>query len=346
MRASRAAVRRARSAALGAARSVRRWACCSWWRRSSRRIRWSERRQAHAFVAARLAEADPAIREVRGPRREGRRRARGRLRPLRRGDRPAAKLAGVTRSRSRRTRVGRLRRGERAARPRAGARSARPVTRAPAPPTRVSIGSSPPSAISEPDVARDLGARLAQLDDDGSRRARLAAARALARQAPRRPARASCSTASTSMPTDVASRTRGARHRRGVRWSSRPAPTCSRRARRVATPRGSPSSSVAPRTSNIEIPLPPAAAVPPGFVFVPGGTSLLGAADVEGVRRRALRGARARGARRCVPHRRARGDLRRVPRLPRVSPGRRTRRTPPAHGRPRISPTTATASRR
>ena len=35
----------------------------------------------------------------------------------------------------------------------------------------------------------------------------------------------------------------------------------------------------------VEIPLPPTAAVPPGFVYVPEGMSLLGATDVEGARR-------------------------------------------------------------
>jgi len=133
------------------------------------------------------------------------------------------------------------------------------------------------------DVARDLRARLAQLDADGSRRARLAA-----------PAHVRITTAPPGAHVVLHAVRVDAK---GYRVEDKG------RAIELGTSLAlAPGSYVLVGTAPdryatrypillgrsqdewVEVPLPRAAAVPPGFVYVPAGISLLGAADVEGVR--------------------------------------------------------------
>ena len=135
----------------------------------------------------------------------------------------------------------------------------------------------------EPEVARDLAARLAEVDDDGSRRARLAAPAHL-------------------RVTTVPSGARVVLHQVTIDAEGRSVEDEGREIE-LGAPLALAAGSYlldarAPGRygaryplllgrageADVEIPLPPEVAVPSGFVFVPGGVSLLGAPDVEAVR--------------------------------------------------------------
>ena len=134
------------------------------------------------------------------------------------------------------------------------------------------------------------------------------------------------------MPTDGASRTRGAPSRWMRRWSSRPVPTCSRRAHRAAIPRGTPR----PRSRRGRTdrdPAPPSAAVPPGFVFVPEARRCSATLTPSGCRHSLF--AEPEHAVQVASFLIGEHEVTNAEYLDfLVSPGRRTRRTPPAHGRP------------
>ena len=245
-------------------------------------IRWSERRQAHAFVAARLHEADPMTRELRDLDAQV---------EAARADAFAGYDAGDTSRGAARWRDAlALARRESDAFVAAHAPLGLALARDPLDPVARARAADvaylwllAAERDREPDVVRDLEARLAQLDDDGSRRARLAAPASLM--------------ITTSPP--------GARvvlHPVRVQADGRRAEDEGRPMEPGAPMSLSPGSYLleasAPgryptrypvflrraQDERVEIPLPASAAVPPGFVFVPAGDSLLGVADVEGVR--------------------------------------------------------------
>jgi len=245
-------------------------------------FRWSERRRTRAFVAARLAEAEVVIREVSAL--EERVKA-GRAEAFARfdaSDAPGGEarwndvLAVATRESS------------------ALAAASAPLSLALArdpldPATRARAADLTYRWLlaaerdHDTDVARDLAARLAQLDDDGSRRARLAA-----------PAHLRVTTDPPGAAVLL--------HAVGVQADGRRVEDeghAIELGKSIALPPGSyVLSASAPRRystrfpvllgraqdEQVEIPLPASADVPQGFVLVPAGVSLLGAADVEGVR--------------------------------------------------------------
>jgi formylglycine-generating enzyme required for sulfatase activity len=133
------------------------------------------------------------------------------------------------------------------------------------------------------DVARDLAAGLAQLDGDGSRRARLSSPAHL--RVTTAPPGASVVLRAVHADADgrfVEDEARQVALATSIELPPGPYVLVASAPDRYATRlpvllgRG--------REEALEIPLPPAAQVPPGFVFVPPGDSLIGAADIELVR--------------------------------------------------------------
>ena len=245
-------------------------------------VRWSERRQAHAFVAARLAEAEPLAREVSALEAQVQTERTEAFTRYDADDTPGGEAhwhAALA-----------LARRESDAFAAASAPLGLALARDPL--DRVARARTADLVYSwllaaerdrEPDVARDLTARLAQLDDDGSRRARLAATARL----------------------HVTTTPPGARvvlHDVHVDAEGRRVEDAGRPIDLATAIELAPGSYVLEATAPgryatrfpvllgrnqeeaVEIPLPVAAAVPPGFIFVPAGVSLLGAADVEAVR--------------------------------------------------------------
>ena len=134
----------------------------------------------------------------------------------------------------------------------------------------------------EPDVARDLAARLAQIDDDGSRRARLTATSHLRVTAP-----PGATVALARVRTDAGGRRVEEEPRAidlgasialapGSYTLSASAPDRAATRLPVLLEPG--------QETRVELPLPNASAIPSGFLFVPAGTTIVGSADVEGVR--------------------------------------------------------------
>jgi formylglycine-generating enzyme required for sulfatase activity len=245
-------------------------------------VRWGERRQAHAFVVARLAEADPKAREavtldaqVAAARQEAF--ARYDADDPHAGDARWRDALALARRESDAFAAASAPLGLALARdpldPDARARAA----------DLASLWLLAAERDHEPDVARDLVARLGQLDDDGSRRARLAAPAHLR----------------------VTTTPRGARvvlHAVRLDADGRRMEDEGRAIDLDAPLELAPGSYVLAASANgryatrlpvsldrasderIDVPLPLASAIPAGFVFIPAGTSLLGAADVDGVR--------------------------------------------------------------
>jgi formylglycine-generating enzyme required for sulfatase activity len=245
-------------------------------------IRWNERRQARAFVAARLADAAPLLHEAAELDAQV---ASARAEAFARYDADDTP-GGEARWRDALS----LARRESDALAAASAPLGLALARDPLDPTaRARMADLVYRWIlsaerdRQPDVARDLGTRLARLDDDGSRRARLAAGAHLR--------------VTTAPP--------GARvvlhavhvDANGYRVEDEG------RAIELGIPLGLPPGSYVlaagaagrystrfpvllgrAQDAHVEIPLPATRAVPPGFVFVPAGETLLGSADVEDVR--------------------------------------------------------------
>jgi eukaryotic-like serine/threonine-protein kinase len=246
-------------------------------------IRWSERRQAHAFVAARLAEADQAFRRVEDLDAKV----------------AAARVDAFARYDAADTPGGEARWRDALAL----ARSESDAFVATSAPLGLALARDPldrdararaadvayawflaAERDNERDVARDLAARLAHLDDDGSRRARLAAPAHLRVKAVPPGARVvihgvhvdpdgrrvedGALAIAEDVPIDLPPGSYVLEGAAPGRYSTR-LPILLGRA----------------KAENIAIPLPPAAVVAPGFVYIPEGTSLLGAADSEGFRR-------------------------------------------------------------
>ena len=198
-------------------------------------VRWREQRQTRAFVAARIAEADGASREALAIEAQVETARAAAFARFDGDDRPGGE--------ARWKEALDLARRASDAFDRASAPLGQALARDPLDPvTRARAADLTHRRLlaaerdHDADLARDLGARLAQLDDDGSRRARLAAPAHL-RVTTDPPGRSSSSTPSTSTRTFVAWRTKATQSRSAPRWSWRPARTSSPRARRAATRR-------------------------------------------------------------------------------------------------------------
>ena len=245
-------------------------------------VRWGERRQSRAFVAARLAEADSSRRDAR---------ALDVQVEAARADAFARCDAGDSAKGESRWRDAiALARREANSLAEASASVGLALARSPLNPLARARAADLAYAWllaaerdRDADVSRELLARLSQLDDDGSRRVQLG-----------RPAhlRVSTSPAGASVvlrpvrldadghrvETEPRAVTPGApleiepgsyvlEARAEGRYSTRDP---------ILLGRGA--------DEHIDVPLPSLASIPPSFVYVPGGTSLVGAADVEGVR--------------------------------------------------------------
>ncbi len=245
-------------------------------------IRSSERRHDRAFVAARLLEADPAIREVRDL---DARVASARADAFARYD-AGDTAAGESRWRDALA----LARRESDAFVAASAPLGLALAREPLDPgARVRAADLTYEWLlaaerdHEPDVARDLAGRLAQVDDDGSRRARLAA-----------PAHLRVTTAPPGARVVLRAVRVDAGGRRleddghaielGAPLDLAPGSYVLAASATGRYPTRFPVLLGRDQDERIEIALPAAASVPRGFVYVPAGSSLIGAADVEGVR--------------------------------------------------------------
>jgi formylglycine-generating enzyme required for sulfatase activity len=245
-------------------------------------VRWRERRQTRAFVAARIAEADAVNREELGLDEQLETARATAFARFDADDRPGGEASW-------KEALGLARRASDAF-ARASTHLGHALARDPLDPVaRARAGDLTYRWLlaaerdHDADLARDLWARLAGLDDDGSRRARLAAPAHL--RVTTDPPGASVVLYAVHADAELR-RVEDEGHPIALGASLELAPgsyvlAASAPGRHptrlpVLLGRGG--------ALEVEIPLPASADVPPGLVFVPAGVSLLGAADVEGVR--------------------------------------------------------------
>ncbi len=245
-------------------------------------IRWSEQRQARAFVAAQLADAEPLLREVKADDAEVEAARAAAFARFDAGD----KVEGEARWRT----ALELAQRESNAFVAASEPLGLALARAPLDPTARARAADlaylwllAAERDHEPDVARDLVARIAQLDDDGSRRARIDARAHL--RVSTRPAGARVILHTVHVDGD------GHRVEDEGRAIDLGAPVDlvpgSYLLEASAPDRYStryPLALARAEEARVDLPLPRADSVARGFVFVPAGTSLVGATDAEAVR--------------------------------------------------------------
>jgi eukaryotic-like serine/threonine-protein kinase len=245
-------------------------------------VRWNDRRQAESFVAARIAEAAVAVVAAKSLDAQV---------EVARSEAFALYDAGDTRGGEVRWRDAlALARRESDAFAAASAPLGLALARAPLDPVAraraadvASLWLIAAERDHEPEVARDLAARLAEVDDDGSRRARLAAPAHLRVTTAPSGARVvlhqvTIDADGRSLEDEGREIELGASLELGAGSYVLDASASGRYATRY------PLLLARAGGANVEVPLPPEGAVPSGFVFVPGGVSLLGAPDVEAVR--------------------------------------------------------------
>jgi formylglycine-generating enzyme required for sulfatase activity len=245
-------------------------------------VRWREQRQTRAFVAARIAEADAASREELVLEEQIETARAAAFAGFDAGDRPGGEARW-------KEALGLARRASDAF-ARASAHLGQALARDPLDAVARARAADltyrwllAAERDHDADLVRDLTARLAALDDDGSRRARLAAPAHLRVKAD--PPGARVVLHAVHVDAELR-RVEDEGHPIALGASLELAPgsyvlAASAPGRYptrlpVLLGRGS--------ALPVEIPLPASADVPPGLVFVPAGVSLLGAADVEGVR--------------------------------------------------------------
>lgn len=245
-------------------------------------VRWNERRQTRAFVDARLAEADAASREaVKLDEQVETARAAAFAR-FDAGDDPG----GEARWKEALDLVRRQADAFAAASSPLGQALARdpldPVARARAA-DLTTLWLLAAERDHETDLARDLTARLAGLDEDGSRRARFAAPAHL--RVTTDPAGAHVVLHAVRVDPE-GRRVEDEGHPIALGASLELAPGSYLLAASAPGryPTRLPVLLGRAEAMEVEIPLPASADVPPGLVFVPAGVSLVGAANVEGVR--------------------------------------------------------------
>jgi formylglycine-generating enzyme required for sulfatase activity len=245
-------------------------------------VRWREQRQTRAFVAARMAEADAASREelaIEAQLEAARAAAFARFDA---DDRPGGE--------ARWKEALDLARRASDAFDRASAPLGRAIARDPLDPVVRARAADltyrrllAAERDHDADLSRDLGARLAALDDDGSRRARLAAPAHL--RVTTDPPGASVVLHAVHLDAELRRvEDEGRPMALGAPLSLTPGSYVLAASAPGRYPTRLPVLLGRGDTLELTIPLPASADVPPGMVFVPAGVSLLGAADAEGVR--------------------------------------------------------------
>jgi formylglycine-generating enzyme required for sulfatase activity len=244
--------------------------------------RWSERRQARAFVDARLAEAAPRMREVKTDDanvESARAAAFTRFDAGDKADGEARWLAALALA-------------QRESDAFVAASEPLSLALARAPLDQAARAEAADLAYlwllaaerdHETNVARDLLARVAQLDDDGSRRARIGATAHLRVTTATVPARVLLHAVRVDASGDRVE-DEGRPIELGASLELTPGSYLLAASAPGKYPTRYPILLARDEDAYVDIPLPAAASVPPGFVFVAAGTSIVGATDAEAVR--------------------------------------------------------------